>query len=82
MVSCQKPDYIQLCVYRQASSCRRERYETLECIINFILLSVRPLIFWALPNFLVGPCHHGMARPQVADGETAFNMKGSCEYIE
>jgi hypothetical protein len=27
----------------------------------------------------VGPCHHGMARPQVADGGTASNMKGSCE---
>ena len=30
----------------------------------------------------VGPCHHGMARPQVADGGTACNMEGSCEYIE
>jgi hypothetical protein len=29
-----------------------------------------------------GPCHHGMARPQVADGETASDMEGSCEYIE
>ena len=27
----------------------------------------------------VGPCHHGMARPRVADGETASNMEGSCE---
>jgi len=25
---------------------------------------------------------HGMARPQVADGETASGMEGSCEYIE
>jgi hypothetical protein len=24
----------------------------------------------------------GMARPQVADGGTASNMEGSCEYIE
>jgi hypothetical protein len=23
----------------------------------------------------VGPCHHGMARPQVADGGTASNME-------
>jgi len=29
-----------------------------------------------------GPRHHGMARPQVADGGTASNMEGSCEYIE
>jgi hypothetical protein len=25
---------------------------------------------------------HGKERPQVADGETACNMEGSCEYIE
>jgi hypothetical protein len=30
----------------------------------------------------VGPCHHGMARPQVADGGTASSMEGSCELIE
>ena len=27
----------------------------------------------------VGPCHHSMARPRVADGGTASNMEGSCE---
>ena len=27
----------------------------------------------------VDPCHHGMARPQVADLGTASNMEGSCE---
>ena len=27
----------------------------------------------------VGPCHHGMARPQVADAGTASDMEGSCE---
>jgi hypothetical protein len=26
--------------------------------------------------------HHGMAHSQVADGGTASNMEGSCEYIE
>ena len=30
----------------------------------------------------VDPCHHGMARPQVADGGTASKMEGSCEHIE
>ena len=30
----------------------------------------------------VGPCHHGMARPQVADRGMASDMEGSCEYIE
>ena len=28
---------------------------------------------------LVGLCHHGMARPQVADEGTASDMEGSCE---
>jgi hypothetical protein len=27
----------------------------------------------------VGPSHHGMARPEFADGETASYMEGSCE---
>ena len=27
----------------------------------------------------VGPCHHVMARPQVADGGTASDMEGNCE---
>ena len=30
----------------------------------------------------MGPCHHGMARPQVADGGTASSMEGSREYIQ
>ena len=28
------------------------------------------------------PCHHGMARPQVADRGTASDKEGSYEYIE
>jgi len=28
---------------------------------------------------VVGPCHHGMARPQIAVRGTAFNMEDSCE---
>jgi len=28
---------------------------------------------------LVGPCHHGMERPQVADRGTASDKEGSCE---
>jgi len=27
----------------------------------------------------VGPCHHDMARPWVADGGMASYMEGSCE---
>jgi hypothetical protein len=27
----------------------------------------------------VGVCHHGMARPRVAEGGMASDMEGSCE---
>jgi len=30
-------------------------------------------------SVLVGPCHHGMARPQVVDKGKASNKEGSCE---
>jgi len=30
-------------------------------------------------GYVVGPCHHGMARPQVADRGTASDKEGSCE---
>jgi len=36
---------------------------------------------YGIPVF-VGPSHHGMTRPQVADGGTPSDMEGSCEYIE
>ena len=34
---------------------------------------------YILHTVFVGPCHHGMARPQVADGGTASDMEGSCK---
>ena len=36
-------------------------------------------IYIGIGNNVVGPCHHGMARPQVADRGTASFMEGSCE---
>jgi hypothetical protein len=33
-------------------------------------------------SMMSGSLYHGMACPQVADGGTASNMEGSCEYIE
>jgi len=30
----------------------------------------------------VGPCHHGMAGPQIAVGGTASSVEDNCEYIE
>jgi len=32
-----------------------------------------------LGGFKLRPCHHGMARPQVADRGTASDKEGSCE---
>ena len=42
---------------------------------------LEPLLFliYILVTMNVGPCHHGMAHPRVADGGTASNMEGSCE---
>ena len=36
-------------------------------------------ILYGSRSVFVGPCHHGMARPQFADGGTASDMEGSCE---
>ena len=33
-------------------------------------------------HVISGSRHHGMASPQVADGGMAFDMEGSCKYIE
>jgi len=46
------------------------------------VLKFQPAGFWHCVGSLamnVGPCHHGMARPQVADAGTVSNMEGSCE---
>jgi len=40
------------------------------------------LIFVVLLFQVVGRCHHGIARPQVADRGTASDKEGSCDYIE
>ena len=38
------------------------------------IINVRPVF--------VGPCHQCIARPWFADGVTASDMEGSCEWIE
>jgi hypothetical protein len=48
------------------------------CTENHIIYS----IFKNIHPCFVGPFHHGMARPQVADEGTASDMECSCEYIE
>jgi hypothetical protein len=44
-----------------------------------IVLPLPLLVFSVSHAMNVGPCHHGMARPQVADGGTASYVEGSCE---
>jgi hypothetical protein len=43
------------------------------------VLSTEYLLGTTRMSVLVGPCHHGMARPQVADRGTASDKEGSCE---
>jgi hypothetical protein len=37
---------------------------------------------FVLFKFCGYPCHHGMARPRVADGRDGLQLEVSCEYIE
>jgi len=46
----------------------------IETCRSYDKLCVRNIIF-----HVVGPCDHGMARPQVADRGTASDKEGSCE---
>jgi hypothetical protein len=45
-----------------------------DSLMVFVIRSVRKNV-----SMNVVPCHHGIARPQVADGGTASYMEGSCE---
>jgi hypothetical protein len=45
-------------------------------VINLHLILLKYSIKFPMK---VGPCHHGMERPQVAGGGTASYMEGSCE---
>jgi hypothetical protein len=43
--------------------------------------AVPSTVLCSVSDKCVCSCLNGMARPQVADGGTASNMEGSCEYI-
>ena len=53
------------------------------CVATIISVANKPFKTAHFENVLlstpceVGPCHHGMARPQVADAGTASDMEGS-----
>ena len=54
----------------------------LDCTPASEIYQLTTTLIFNIPSDLsvfVGPCHHGMARPQVADGGTASDMEGSCE---
>jgi len=57
---------------------RYERYTTNEETSAAVPVSYKSGAISAVP-VLVGPCHHGMARPQVADRGTASDKEDSCE---
>jgi len=61
----------------------RERFATI-FPVSLTYLSDKIRTFIRIHNHSMNPCdvgpfHHGMARPQVADGGTASDMEGSCE---
>jgi len=66
-------------INREARKC----YSRHTCVHNWVKWPERESDYKMLYNVEtpcdVGPCHHGMARPQVADGGTASDMEGSCE---
>ena len=41
--------------------------------------SLRITVAMFTSSHAVGPCHHGMTRPQVADRGTASDKEGNCE---
>jgi hypothetical protein len=46
------------------------------------MINVCTIIIIIIIRDKVGPCHHGMARHQVADRGMVSSMEGSCEYIK
>ena len=63
------------------SSCWR--FNVLGILYDFVIKCLRRLwvlsVLVRLDAMLVGPCHQGMARPQVADRGTASDKEGSFE---
>ena len=52
---------------------------TEQALTNRDSINAYLLLLYSGYPVLVGPCHHGMARPQVADRGTASDKEGSCE---
>jgi len=65
-------DYDRYLIYKYCFSDSNQRKSVQ--FIYFTFITIWP---WQ-----VGPCLHNLSHPQNADGGTASNMEGSCEYIE
>jgi hypothetical protein len=52
--------------------------------LSKFLLIMRPFYIRNVNDAMLGgsPCHHGMARPRVAEGRDGLQLEVSCEYIE
>jgi len=64
---------------------RRRTILLIDCETDTMCSSLSDTQFYpgvSLEPMMSGPCHHGMAVPQVAGGGTASDMKGNREYIE
>jgi hypothetical protein len=57
----------------------REKCGEVGTLFPMLLEQASTFLSILLKTMNVGPCHHGMARPQVADGGTASYRKSSCE---
>jgi hypothetical protein len=49
---------------------------------NKVFMSILQLFIGLVDASYMGPCQHGMVRPQVTDGTTASDTEVKCEYIE
>jgi len=58
------------------------KYWTIGAMLQLMLRVTAYIVLYlgyCMIRHVVGPCHHGMARPQVADRGTASDKEGSCE---
>jgi hypothetical protein len=54
-------------------------YHTHKCMPPVSILGLPNPVHMPTSHLSVGPCHHGMAHPQVVDRGMASDREGSCE---
>ena len=70
------PPYVRVGIPSESSVHVVGNISSLQALTAFCLLF---RVWVGSVPVLLGPCHHGMARPQVADRGTASDKEGSCE---